>query len=228
MLTITAEMLADYSELFSQLDVVDLQELLDLSTRRQIKARKQVCRKGALGDELYIVLTGKLKVCISSGEGREAILGYLEEGEILGEMALIDGCERSADVVAVHDTELLVIHRLDFLPFLEARPRACMSMMKALSRRLRKTDAMVEDMRFLDLRSRLAKALHQLAQEHGRTVVGGGIRIDLKISQEELGGLVGATRENVNKYIRSWVEEGVLETAQSTIIIRRPEQLLAS
>ena len=87
-------------------------------------------------------------------------------------------------------------------------------------------DALTEDARFLDLRARLGKALFQLAQEHGRTLAGGGIRIDFKISQEELGCLVGATRENVNKLLRAWVDEGVLETRQSTVIVRRPDGLL--
>jgi CRP-like cAMP-binding protein len=67
--------------------------------------------------------------------------------------------------------------------------------------------------------------LGQLAQEHGRKEAGGGVRIDFKISQEELGSLVGATRENVNKLIRAWVEDGVLETSQSTLIIRQPDRL---
>jgi CRP-like cAMP-binding protein len=97
----------------------------------------------------------------------------------------------------------------------------------AFTQRLRKMDVLIEDLRFLDLKDRLAKTLYRLAQEHGRTVVGGGLRIDFKISQEELGSLVGATRENVNKLIRAWVEAGVLETSQSTLIIRQPAGLLA-
>jgi CRP-like cAMP-binding protein len=221
-----AELLSDSSQLFSRLDTGDLQSLFALASHRQVKVRKAVCLKGEPGHEIFIILTGKLKVRSTSGDGREAILGLIEAGEIFGEMAILDGRERSADVIAVQDSHLLVIHRRDFLPFLEARPKACMGIMMALSQRLRKMDALVEDTRFLDLKARLAKTLHQLAQEHGRTVAGGGIRIDFKISQEELGCLVGATRENVNKLIRAWVDEGVLETRQSTVVVCRPECLL--
>ena len=140
-------------------------------------------------------------------------------------MALIDGQERSANVIAVQDTQLLVILRKDFLPFLETHPKACMGLLMAMTQRLRKMDVLVEDLRFLDLKDRLAKTLARLAREHGRTEAGGGIRIDFKISQEELGSLVGATRENVNKLIRVWVEEGVLETSQSRLIVRQPDRL---
>lgn len=221
------ETLRDTSLLLSGLELPDLQGLLALAIRSPVKARSIVCRKGDAGHELFIVLSGKLKVCTRSSDGKEAILGLIEAGEAFGEMALLDGRARSADVVAVQDSELLVLHRGDFLPFLETRPKACMGLLTALSQRLRKMDALVEDLRFLDLKGRLAKTLHQLAQEHGRTVAGGGIRIDFKISQEELGSLVGATRENVNKLIRAWVDEGVLETSQSTVVIRRPDRLLA-
>lgn len=221
-----AETLLDSSQFFSQFQLADLAELLLLAVPRGVKARKCVCHKGKPGHELFIVLSGKLKVRATSGDGKEVILGFIEAGEICGEMALLDGRERSADVVAVQDSELLVIHRHDFLPFLEFHPKACLGIMQALTQRLRKLDQHLEDTRFLDLKSRLAKTLHQLAREHGRTVAGGGIRIDFKISQEELGCLVGATRENVNKLVRAWVEEGVLETRQSTVIVRRPECLL--
>jgi CRP-like cAMP-binding protein len=225
--SIYAGMLSESSLLLSGLDIADLESLLMLANYCSVKARKVVCQKGEPGHELFVVLSGKLKVCTSSGDGKEAILALLEDGEMFGEMALIDGQERSADVIAVMDTQLLVIHRKDFLPFLAAHPKASMGLLVAFTQRLRKMDALIEDLRFLDLKDRLAKTLHQLAQVHGRTLPGGGLRIDFKISQEELGSLVGATRENVNKLIRAWVEAGVLETSQSTLIIRQPERLFA-
>jgi len=81
-----------------------------------------------------------------------------------------------------------------------------MGLLMAMTQRLRKMDALIEDSRFLDLKDRLAITLGQFAQEHGRTVAGGGVRIDFKISQEELGSLVGATRENVALYEIEWVQ----------------------
>ena len=225
-LSTLADKLTDSGQFFSHLSREDLEALLRLATQRKVKARKLVCAKDDPGHELFILVAGKVKARTTSGDGREVILGLIEEGEVFGEMAIIDGLARSADVVAVQDSELLVIGRQAFLDFLETHPKASLGIMKALSQRLRKVAALLEDSRFLDLKARLAKTLHQLAQDHGRTVAGGGIRIDFKISQEELGFLVGATRENVNKLVRAWVEEGVLETTQSTVIVRQPNALL--
>jgi CRP-like cAMP-binding protein len=220
-----AEQLRESNALFAALDTSTLDALLRLASPRHIKARQTVCRKGEQGDELYIITNGKLKVCSSSNDGREAILAIIEEGDVFGEMSIIDGHPRSADVVAVQDTEILVIHRRQFLPFLEAHPQACLALLTALIQRLRGADALVEDMHFLDIRTRLAKTLIRLALNHGRTTAGGGIRIDLKLSQEDLGNLVGATRESVNKQIRAWVEEGILEVGQTSIVVRLLETL---
>lgn len=209
------------------LDPHDLESLLRTGNPRNVKARAALCGRGELGHELFVVLDGRLKVRTTSGEGKEVILSYIEDGEIVGEMALIDGHPRSADLVAVQDTTLLAIGYDAFKSFIESCPKAGLGIMQALTQRLRRADSLVEDARFLDLKARLAKTLYQLSQDHGRTVAGGGIRIDFKISQEELGHLVGATRENVNKLVRVWVDEGVLETRQSTVIVRRPNDLLS-
>ncbi len=220
-----ADMLADTSILFGHMDSQAALELLSLAAPRSVKARQTVCRKGEQGDELYIVTHGKLKVSSSSDDGREAILAILEDGDVFGEMSIIDGHVRSADVAAVQDTEMLVIHRRQFMPFLECHPGVCIGLLTALIERLRGTDALLEDMHFLDIRTRLAKTLNKLALDHGRTTAGGGIRIDLKLSQEDLGNLVGATRESVNKQLRAWVDEGIVELSQSTIVVRQLEAL---
>lgn len=220
-----ADLLRESNALFAALDVPTLDALLRLATPRHVKARQTVCRKGEVGDELYIITRGKLKICSSSNDGREAILAILEEGDVSGEMSIIDGYPRSADVVAVPDTDLLVIHRRQFLPFLEAHPQACLALLTSLIRRLRVADALIEDMHFLDIRTRLAKTLTRLALDHGRTTAGGGIRIDLKLSQEDLGNLIGATRESVNKQMRAWVEEGLMEVGQSSIVVRDLDKL---
>jgi CRP/FNR family transcriptional regulator, cyclic AMP receptor protein len=222
-----AELLRESSALFTALDDATLDELLGLASPRQVKARQTVCHKGEQGDELFILVHGKLKVCSSSDDGREAILAILEDGDVSGEMSIIDGHPRSADVVAVQDSEILVIHRRQFLPFLEAHPKAAIALLTALIKRLRWTDTLVEDMHFLDIRTRLAKTLVRLSQDHGRTTAGGGIRIDLKLSQEDLGNLVGATRESVNKQMRVWVEEGILELSQTNIVVRKAPELQA-
>ena len=213
------ELLADSVRLFAGLDDTALDVLLTLSRQATVKAREVVCRKGEPGDTLFIVIGGKLKVTTQSEDGRELILAILEDGETFSEMSLLDGQPRSANVTAVQDSQLLIIKRQDFLIYLEQHPKVAIALLVILSTRLREMDSMMGDMRFLDIRSRLAKTLARLALQHGRTAGNGSIRIDLKLSQEDLGNLICATRESVNKQLKIWEGEGVLELHQSSFII---------
>lgn len=214
-------LLVESVRLFSGLDDSELDALLTLSKPVTVKARSQVCRKGEPGDALYIVIAGKLKVSAHSEDGREAILAILEDGETFGEMSMLDEQPRSASVIAVQDSELLVIQRRDFIDYLERSPKVSIALLSILCQRLRLMDDMLEDMRFLGVRSRLAKTLSRLALQHGRTMSNGSIRIDLKLSQEDLGNLVFATRESVNKHLKAWEEEGILELRQNSFVIHQ-------
>lgn len=218
-------LLVDSVRLFVGLNDSELDSLLSVSRPISVKARSIVCRKGEPGDALYIVISGKLKVAAMSEDGREAILAILEDGETFGEMSLLDEHPRSANVIAVQDSELLVIQRQDFSSYLVSHPKVAISLLGILCRRLRLMDDMMEDMRFLDIRSRLAKALSRLALQHGRTAGNGSIRLDLKLSQEDLGGLICATRESVNKHLKAWEEEGVLDLSQNGFVIHRLTEL---
>lgn len=214
-------LLAESVRLFAGLNDSELDSLLALSRPIAIKARGEVCRKGEPGDALYIVISGKLKVAAISEDGREAILAILEDGETFGEMSLLDEYPRSANVIAVHNSELLVIQRQDFTSYLVSHPKVSISLLGILCQRLRLMDDMMEDMRFLDIRSRLAKTLSRLALQHGRTTGNGSIRIDLKLSQEDLGSLICATRESVNKHLKAWEEDGILAISQNSFVIHR-------
>ena len=215
------ELLADSVRLFAGLDDAALDVLLALSRQTTVKAREIVCRKGEPGDALFIVISGKLKVTTQSEDGRELILAILEDGETFSEMSLLDGHPRCASVTAVQDSQLLIIKRQDFLTYLEQHPKVSIALLVILSTRLREMDNLMGDMRFLDIRSRLAKTLARLALQHGRTAGSGSIRIDLKLSHEDLGNLICATRESVNKQLKQWEGEGVLELSQSSFVIHR-------
>lgn len=220
--------LADSLPLFARLDASDQDTLLSLAKTSTIKARQLVCSRGEPGDALYVLITGKLKVTTESGDGRELILAILDAGETFGEMSLLDGKPRCANVVAVHDSELLVIRRRDFLRFLEQHPKEAIELLATLTQRLRDMDDMMGDVRFLDVRRRLARMLHRLVMQHGRTVNGGGARIDLRLSQEDLGNLICATRESVNKHLKAWEDEGWLAVAQNGLVIYRLDVLEAA
>lgn len=220
----TAERLKQRSALFSGLDEADLQAILALAHEERHGARQVVFREGEPGDRLLVLLEGRVKVSLTSAEGKEAILSLPEPGQLIGEMSLLDGGSRSATVTAMEASRFLAIRRKDFLAFLETRPQVALSLLQALSLRLRATNDTVGNLSFLSLPARLARILLNLGQQYGKHT-GEGIVIGLKISQEELGNLVGVSRESVNRQVRLWVESGVLDYAHGILILKNSDAL---
>ena len=143
---------------------------------------------------------------------------------MFGEIALLDGKERTADAVALTACELLVVERRSFLPFLLRRPEMCVRMLSLLCERLRRTDEQVEDLLFRQLENRLARTLLRLGQDYGRQERG-VVRIDLALSQAELANLVGGSRERVNRHLHSLQRSGVIALERKTIVIRDAKAL---
>src|SRR5436190_14742763 len=142
--------------LFGRLDREEIDRILAFARIETFRARQVIFRKGAPGRGLMAVLAGQVQIRSPGGDGRDAIINTIEEGEVFGEMALLDGGDRSADAVAAADCRLLVIDRRDFLPFLERNPGVAIRLMAILSDRIRRTTEQLEDLLFLDLASRLA------------------------------------------------------------------------
>jgi CRP/FNR family transcriptional regulator, cyclic AMP receptor protein len=220
----TPQELKQRSVLFSTLEDADLQAVLELAHEERHAAKQVVFHEGDAGDRLLVVLEGRVKVSLTSPEGKEAILSLLEAGQLIGEMSLLDGGSRSATITAMEPSRFLVIWRKDFLAFLENRPRVALALLQALSLRLRATNDMVGNLSFLNLPARLARILLNLGQQYGKHT-GEGIVIGLKLSQEELGNLVGVSRESVNRQVRLWVETGVLDYAHGILILKNSDAL---
>jgi CRP/FNR family cyclic AMP-dependent transcriptional regulator len=170
------------------------------------------------------VLRGSIKISSLSSEGKEIVFRIINAGEIFGEMAVLDGEERSADASAMGDCELMVLHRRDFLHLLEGRADLCMILLKALCRRLRETSEQVEDLIFRHLESRLAKALVHLVEIRGlpRTPTAG---VELHVAQRELGYMAGGSRESVNKILQIWHRQGLIDLGKSSVFIHDVDKL---
>jgi CRP/FNR family transcriptional regulator, cyclic AMP receptor protein len=166
-------------------------------------------RKGDAGNVMFAIATGMVRISTASEGGREVVLGILREGDLFGEISLLDGKARAADAVAMTDCSVFVLQRQDFLDHLAANPEFAFGVMQRLARRLRSTDAQVEDAIFLSLPGRIAKNLLHLARDYGSTT-SAGVRIQLKLSQQELANLVGVTRESVNRILVGWMADGML------------------
>lgn len=210
--------------LLDQLDPDELDALLAYARVERYEANDVIFRKGDPGQSMMMVVDGRIKISASDADGKEVVLAILEKGELLGEMAILEEKARSADATALEPSELVVLHKRDFIPFLERNSKVCIKLLTIMSHRLRRTSELVEDRAFLSFRSRLAKALLDLAATGGHEVPE-GVRIEFTISQKDFGALLGASRESVNKQFQAWQSEGLIKLGRGFIILRRPDML---
>lgn len=196
----------------------DLDRLGTLVVRRAYGKGQPVFLKGDSGTAMMAVLSGRVQICTYSNDGREVVLNVILPGEVFGEIALIDGGERTADAFAMEATELLILSRRDFLPYLERNPKVCVKLLEMMCLRMRWTSEQLEDFSFLDLRSRLAKRLVYLASIHGEETTQ-GTRIGVRLPQHLLASMIGTSREAVNKQLRAWEGEGIIDVSRGSITI---------
>jgi CRP-like cAMP-binding protein len=211
--------------LFSGFAPRDLDALVPSARPVSVAARHEVFHKGDAGAQLYVVIDGRLKALTTSPEGDEVVFNVMGPGEVFGDMALLSERPRSATVRAIDRCELLVLDRRDFLAFVKRSPDVAVRMLTMLVERLARVSEFVEDVQFLNLPVRLAKKLVLFSERYGRDETGGAVKIDLKLSQEEWGDLVGTTRESVNKQMRAWSDEGLIRIDAGYITLLRPEAI---
>jgi CRP/FNR family cyclic AMP-dependent transcriptional regulator len=201
--------------LFGKLPQEDLDALLLHSRIEHYAAGREIFAKGSPGRSMMAIVKGSVRISAPTPAGPDIILTILHAGEVFGEIALIDAEDRTADATAIDDCDLLVLDHRDFIPFLERRAGLCILLLKMLCQRLRATDQQVEEVMFGRLDARIAKALIRLAQS--APMAGDGIA--LRITQQELAGMVGATRESVNKQLQVWQGTGMVQLGKRLIRI---------
>ncbi len=208
--------------LFSSLSESDQQNLTSLLRRKLLGKGEHLFRQGDEGTALYIIVQGRIKISLSK-RADNVTLAILGQGEFLGEMALLDELPRSADAIALEETQLYILNRKDFLSFLAGNTHTVYAILNSLSRRLRRMDDQLAEMCFLNLSARLAKQLVELAETQNP---GGDPKAcDLNISQQELGNILGASRESINKELKILRDKGVVETSRNSIRILDLEAL---
>jgi CRP/FNR family transcriptional regulator/CRP/FNR family cyclic AMP-dependent transcriptional regulator len=212
--------------LFASLSPSQLAELARVARRFNYARDETIFFQEDDGDTFYVILSGQVKVSVTSPEGQEAILVMLDAGEGFGEFALLDDQPRSATIEATQPTEVLSLRKDDFRRLLRQMPDIAIALLKVLTKRLRDTDQLVQDAAFLDVGDRLAKKLLSLMETHGRTVPQ-GIELGLKLTQQDLASMIGATRESVNKQLGAFRDRGIVAVDRQRIIILRPETLRA-
>ncbi|WP_424595699.1 Crp/Fnr family transcriptional regulator [Bradyrhizobium sp.] len=208
---------------FADLEPEAFDQLCRYAKHVTLKRGATILSKGDPGNSLVAVISGTVKISISSPDGRNAILNLIEAGEIFGEIALLDGRSRTADATANTNCELFIIDRREFIPFVRSQPALAMKFIELLCARLRCTSDQVEQIILQNLPGRLASALLRLTEKHklapqGRTIA---------ITQQEISEMVGMTRESINKQLRAWAVRDWVRLEHGAIVVLQPEPLRA-
>jgi CRP/FNR family transcriptional regulator, cyclic AMP receptor protein len=205
---------------FRGLDGRIVDGLVPYALTRKVKRGTLLFRKGDAGTNLYGVCAGAVRVSASSDRGKDAVFNLIVPGEIFGEIAFLDGGPRTADAVMIESGELMMIERRDFLPLLRAYPELALRLLELLCGRLRRTSQQVEDIVFLGLEPRLAKALLHL-YEHSFSKPAQ----KLKVTQRDISQLIGVSRESANKQLRGWQRRKWLKLERGGLTILAPDAL---
>ena len=208
--------------LFSQLAPSDLERVSEISRERAYPRNSVILFEDDPGDALYVVAQGQVKVVLIGEDGREVILSVMGEGEFFGEMALVDDEPRSAHVIAMEDSTLLVLRREDFQGILKQTPGIALALLRELSRRLRRVDEKVGSLVLLDVNGRVAQLLLELADEAGSE------RITRLLTHHTIAQMIGSSRETVSRTMRELVDKGYIEVSRREIVIRDRTALEAS
>lgn len=204
--------------IFEALAPSDQQRLASLLRTRSFSPGKTIFIEGDKGEGLYFIRSGRIKICVNDRQGNELIFTYLSSGDLLGEIAILDGLPRSATAVAVTHTNTFYLDRKDFLEFLEASPRVCIVIIASLCKSIRRVSTHLEEVSFLDVSGRVARNLLSMAAKDSLQPI-------CIISQEELAKVVGASRVIVNKILNSFVDLGFISLARKRIIILNEYEL---
>ena len=191
---------------------------------RDVRRGEQVFAEGDPGDALHVVVSGKVKICRGTADGRENVIAVLGPGDLLGELAIFDAQPRGASASAVTDVSLATLAERDFHSWLAEHPAVSLDLLRALAVRLRQTNEAMADLVFTDVPGRIAKTLLGLAERFG-TPDGDGVRVAHDLTQEELAQLVGASRETVNKALADFAARGWLRLDGKAVVLLDVDRL---
>lgn len=203
------------NRLFNGLETFYLEDIIRRGEIRPWPAASQIISEGESGDAVYFILSGKAKVTLYGEEGREIVLALLKEGDMFGEMSIIDGKPRSANVEAVKDMECLVVNRAAFLDYLSTHHKVYMRFFAYLTGRLREATRKIGGLALLDVCGRIAHTLIGMAKEGAGEKV---VAIE-RPTHEELAAMIGSSREVVSRALKKMTQEGYIKIEKTRILL---------
>ncbi|MCH7618313.1 MAG: Crp/Fnr family transcriptional regulator [Candidatus Marinimicrobia bacterium] len=204
--------------LFGELDDEELVEIWNHVQTRSYKKGNIILFEEDPGDSLFIIKEGKVKITRLSEEGREVILSILGEGEFFGEMSILDGESRSANVIALADSEVFVLKREEFINILTSNPQIAITLLEELAARIRKSDQQIEYLSLADAENRVAMTLLRLAEESG-TFKMGQVTIEELPMQQDMANMSGTSRETISRMLSEFTEKEYIDRKGKKLII---------
>jgi len=204
--------------LFSELKDHELQKVAELCVLKKFRRDNLIIFEDDLGNNLFLIKSGRVKISRISEDGREVILAILNEGDFFGELSLIDGMTRSANVIALGDVEVLILRRGDFLDLLSKYPTIAVSLVKELAARIRKSDSQIQSLSLMSAEGRVITTLIRLAEDIG-TIQKGEVRITNLPCQRDLANIAGTSRETISRFIKKFERQGLLKKDKGELII---------
>jgi CRP-like cAMP-binding protein len=209
--------------IFSGLTDEDVARVANIGSTKVYQKGSVIVMEAEAGAAMFSIISGKVKVIRSDGEGREVILSILSESDVFGELSLLDGHARSASVIAITETEVFVIHRLDFMHLVHTFPSISLALLSELAHRLRKADAQIKNLSLKGAEDRVASVILQLAEEVGRVKHGRVIIEDIPV-QQDLANMAGTSRETFSRMLHQFIKSGEIIAEGDTFVINNYEK----
>lgn len=211
--------------IFSDLDEESLTKVANSGVLQSFKKESVILSEEDAGNALFVIATGKVKVVRSDSAAKEVILAILNDSDFFGEMALLDGLNRSANVIAMEDSKIFIIQRNDFLDLLRKFPDVSIALLQELSTRLRASSMKIKALSLKDAEGKVATVLLQLADDLGR-IKNGVVEIEKLPFQHELANMAGTSRETISRTLHSFAKKGLVELEGSKLRIIDYEKFL--
>ena len=212
--------------IFGDLSESDLQSVVVNMESQSYKKGRIILKEDSVGEHCYFLIRGRVKITRMSSDGREVILALLGPGDFFGEMSLLSGESRSANVIALEKTKAMTLNTEDFLNTLELHPKVAIGLLRELAIRLQKSDEQIASLSLSDAERRIAITLLRIAEEQG-TIHQGNVTIDPLPSQQDVANMAGTTRETVSRTYRLMEEDGYVKREGRKLIILNFKRFLS-
>jgi CRP-like cAMP-binding protein len=207
-----------YVPIFSELNDSTIEQISKIGLRKTFKKDSVVLFEHETGSALFVIVEGKVKISRVSEDGREVILTILNDSDFFGEMAILDGMSRSANVTAMEDSELYIIQRNDFITLLQTHPEISIALLKELTQRMRASDLKIKSLSLKDAEGKVATVILQLADDIGK-IKNGTVEIEKLPLQHDLANMAGTSRETISRTLHSLVKKQLIELKGSKLKI---------